>query len=300
MTRKQLKLSPFTLSDICKAISHCRRGDSLSHLLEDLHISFLKFIAKERRAMDGKINFHNHTLFMDNSHLVIPAFVPEAMPQDLEPFEGENDPDTDFSEEVESEYEEEDVIENFKPEELCVKVQRATAAASKEAIARIIGLSSSEDNGEDHMDVSDYEELETVQPASTPDIPPFESENNTGLGSRPQSLIYEELEVSSRRKSGRSKESKAAITQKQKLNSKGSRRSDRTHNLHEVALEDVSESTSVPEVSNGNNNFNIVNGAWFINHANTSNWCYLLMMCLREVNTIFKYFFSKNVSSVCQ
>src|ERR1700722_12097616 len=74
--RRQLGLSPFTFGDFHKAILKCRKGLRWSLLLEEIHIVLIRFLAKERRSLDGKIHFYNHILVIDNTHCPIPPFAP--------------------------------------------------------------------------------------------------------------------------------------------------------------------------------------------------------------------------------
>jgi hypothetical protein len=271
LSSDQLKLAPFTLADLCKSIVFCQHDGQMSHLLEEIHIAYIKFIAKERRAMDGKINFHNHNLFLDNTHLAVPPFTPEefTIPESL-PFDCTNDIAGDHIDGDTFLFDNEPFEE--EQQQPRVKIARSTAAASKEAIARMIGLSSSEDDDtSSEFEVIGENLVESGIKIKDEDAVSTEVKAE-GLSSLDQPRLFA-TDAESRRRSSRAKD----FSQNRKVKSQRVKRE--IKHEEEISVDDVPQADSRCL----HNAPLVVQGAWFVNQPTAANWCYLLMMMLREV-----------------
>lgn len=252
--------------------------------------------------MDGKINFYNHTLFLDNTDFIIPSFTPEAVPEEYAPDVAESDAELDESSDGDDAVETFDGASDQSNLSLGLpRLPRGSAAASRVAIARIAVDSSNEEGS---LMSEDREEPLADQPISDP-RPPMAQVSDTimaetesdqvppnadssplvssiALSSRAAldgdvedmdiDVMGDELQVE-RRKSQRSREPRVAQPGRPLRPSKAS---DESFGLEEHL--DVSEKEgSLPST---------IQGAWFINMPTKDNWAYLLIMFLREVRLL--------------
>ena len=70
---RQIHLSPFSMREFLDALC-LSTPERASPIIEAVHRAFLRIITRERKALDGKTRFYNHTCYMDNTAYPLPPW----------------------------------------------------------------------------------------------------------------------------------------------------------------------------------------------------------------------------------